>query len=228
MQIPYKLNLLTRVYDFYDAFSAHFSSACVRGCCACCTQDVTITTLEGYRIAQHLVSTEQTDLFQRLQRTAAQKRLQPTITTNQLAALCIQRREPPGESMDWPQAPCPFLSNNECLIYGERPFGCRCFSSTTKCSPTAHAEVDPFLLTVNMLFMQFIEDMDHGGLFGNMTDVLLCLKSEVHRKQYEIHPNLNRSPGLCVNRRIPGLLIPPEHQAKIQPILEQLGKITGR
>jgi len=87
--------------------------------------------------------------------------------------------------------------------------------------------VDPLLLTVNMLFMQFIEDIDQDGLFGNMTDVLLCLKSEVHRKQYEIHPNLNRSPGLCVNRRIPGLLVPPEHHAKIQPLLDQIKKITG-
>ena len=85
----------------------------------------------------------------------------------------------------------------------------------------------PFLLTVNMTFMQFIEDIDHGGQFGNMTDMLLNLKSEVHRKQYEIHPNLNRAPGLCVNCRIPGLLIPPEHQERIQPILEQLRKIIG-
>jgi len=224
MQIPYKLDVLSRVYDLYDAFSARFSFACVRGCCACCTQNVTITSLEGYRIVQHLVST---DLFQRLQPTAAQERFRPSLTTNQLAALCMQRQDPPEESIDWPQTPCPFLSNNECLIYPERPFGCRCFSSTKRCSSTTHAEVDPFLLTANMLFMQFIEDIDYGGLFGNMTDVLLCLKSEVHRKQYEIDPNLHRSPGLCVNRRIPGLLIPPEHQARIQRLLEQLEEITG-
>jgi hypothetical protein len=87
--------------------------------------------------------------------------------------------------------------------------------------------VDPFLLTANTVFMQFIEDIDHGGVFGNMTDVLLWLKSDEHRKQYEGHANLDRLTGLCVNHRIPGLLLPPEHQERIQPILEQLRKITG-
>ena len=82
------------------------------------------------------------------------------------------------------------------------------------------------MFTVNMMFMQFIEDIDCGGQFGNMTDVLLSLKSEAHRNPYEIHSNLNRAPELCVNRRIPGLLIPPEHQEKIQPLLNQLRAVT--
>jgi len=226
MQIQYKLNVLSQMYNLYDAFSAPFNFACDRGCAACCTQNVTITSLEGYCIVQHILSTKQLDLFPRLQPTPSQERFRPSVTTNQIAALCLQRQDPPEESIDCPQAPCPFLSNNECLIYPERPFGCRCFFSTQKCNSTAHAEVDPFLLTANMLFMQVIEDIDRDGLFGNMTDVLLCLESEVHRKQYEIHPNLNRSPGLCVNHRIPGLLIPPEHLARIQPLLNQLEEIT--
>jgi Fe-S-cluster containining protein len=174
------------------------------------------------------VSTGQTDLLQRLQLTAEQERFQPTLTTNQLAALCLQRQDPPEESIDWPTAPCPFLSNNECLIYSQRPFGCRCFSSTKKCNSTTHAEVDPFLLTVNTVFIQFIENIDDGGQFGNMTDVLLGLKAEVHRKKYEINPNLNRSHELCVNRRIPGLLVPKEHHGRIQPLLNKLEEITGR
>lgn len=226
MQTPYKLNVLARVYDLYDTFSAQFTFACERGCCACCTQNVTVTSLEGYRIVQHMLSTEQIDVLQRLQPAAAQERYRPSLTTNQLAALCMQHQEPPDESIVWPQASCPFLANSECLIYSERPFGCRCFSSATKCDLTAQAEVDPLLFTANMLFMQFIEHVDDGGLFGNMTDVLLCLKSEVHRKQYEIHPNLLRSPGLCANRRIPGLLIPPEHHARIQSLLNQIKQIT--
>jgi hypothetical protein len=88
--------------------------------------------------------------------------------------------------------------------------------------------VDPFLLTVNTVFIQFIENIDDGGQFGNMTDVLLGLKAEVHRKKYEINPNLNRSHELCVNRRIPGLLVPKEHHGRIQPLLNKLEEITGR
>jgi Fe-S-cluster containining protein len=226
MQIRHKLNALSGVYDLYDSFSAQFSFACVRGCCACCTQNVTITSLEGYRIVQHLIATKQSDLFQRLQPTTSQERFRPALTTNQIAALCMRHEDPPEERVDWPQTPCPFLSNRECLIYLERPFGCRCFSSTEKCDLTGQAAVDPFVFTVNMMFMQSIEDIDRAGQFGNMTDVLLSLKSEVDRKQYETHPNLHRAPGLCVNHRIPGLLIPPEHQERIQPLLERLRKIT--
>ena len=226
MHLPLRLNVLAHIYNLYDDVSSQFSFACVRGCCACCTQNVTITSLEGYRIVRHLAAMNQSDLFERLQPTTSQERFQPALTTNQIAALCIQHKDPPEERMDWLQAPCPFLSDNECLIYLERPFGCRCFSSTEKCDLTGHAEVDPFLFTVNMMFMQFIEDIDHDGQFGNMTDVLLSLKSEGHRKSYEIHPNLHRAPGLCVNHRIPGLLIPPEHQEKIQPLLNQLRAVT--
>lgn len=226
MQISEKLDVLGHMYDIYATFSAHFSFACVRGCAACCTQNVTMTTLEGYRIVEHLLSTKQLNLLHRLYPLTQQERFQPAVTTNQLAAFCLQRKDPPEEDRNWPRAPCPFLSNNECLVYLHRPFGCRCFFSTRKCDATAHAEVDPFLITVNMLFMQFIEDTDQGGLFGNMTDVLLFLQSDGQRNQYELNANLNPPPGLCGNRSIPGLLIPPEHQTRIRPLIDQIKEIT--
>jgi Fe-S-cluster containining protein len=227
MNISDKLDVLGNMYDIYDTFSAHFRFACVRGCAACCTQNVTMTTLEGYRIVEHLLSSEQPNLPQRLHPLTQQERFQPGVTTNQIAALCLQRKDPPEESRDWPKAPCPFLSNNECLVYLHRPFGCRCFFSTKKCDATAHAEVDPFLITVNMLFMQFIEDIDQGGLFGNMSDVLFFLESDARRNQYERNADLNTPPGLCVNRSVPGLLVPPEHHSRIQPLLEKIQSIRS-
>lgn len=199
--------------------------ACVQGCAACCTQNVTTTTLEGYRIIEHLISARQMDVFQLLHRSAHQERFQPTVTTNELAALCIQGKDPPEENSDRPLATCPFLSNNECLIYLHRPFGCRCFFSTQKCGTIAHAVVDPFLVTVNTLFLQLVEHIDAGGLGGNMTDVLLFLESETQRKQYEANANLNYPPGLSMNRSIPGLLVPPEHHSRIQPILQKIMNI---
>jgi len=224
MEISDKLDILGQIYDIYDAFSTRLSVACVRGCAACCTQNVTMTTLEGYSIVKHLISTGQVGLFQRLHRSAQQERFQPTVTTNELAALCIQGKDPPEEKSDWPRAACSFLSNNECLIYPERPFGCRCFFSIQKCEAIASAAVDPFLVTVNTLFLQVIEHIDGGGLFGNMTDVLLFLESEAQRKKYELNASLNYPGGLPVNRCIPGLLVPPEHHLRIQPILEKIKK----
>jgi len=181
-----------------------------------------MTTLEGYRIVEHLISTGREILFQHLHRSAAQGRFQPRITTNELAALCLQGKDLPEEENAWPRADCPFLSNNECLIYPERPFGCRCFFSKQKCEEISSATVDPLLLTVNTVFLQFIEHIDGGGLLGNMTDVLLFLKSETQRKHYEVKASVNHQDGFSVNRSIPELLVPPEHHLRIQPILQEL------
>ncbi len=226
MELSDKLDILGQTYDIYETISTRLSVACVRGCAACCTQNVTITTLEGYRIVEHLISTGQLNLFQRLRRSAHQERFQPTVTTNELAALCMQGENLPEEECDWPRAACPFLSNNECLIYSERPFGCRCFFSTQKCEAIAYALVDPFLVTVNTVFLQFIEHIDSRGLFGNMIDVLLFLESETQRKRYEISANLNHLRVLSVNRSIQALLVPPEHQSTIKPILQELSSAT--
>ncbi len=225
MDILYKLDILSQMYDIYEAFSTRLSVACVRGCAACCTQNVTMTTLEGYRIFKHLISTGQLNFFQRIHSSAHQERFQPTITTNELAALCMQEENPPEEASNRPRAACPFLSNNECLIYPVRPFGCRCFFSTQECEKNGCADIDLFLITVNTVFLQFIEHIDGSGLLGNMTDVLLFLESETLRKQYEENATLNHPGSIPVNRLIPRLLVPPEHRLRIQPILQKIENI---
>ena len=225
MKISDKLDILSQIYNIYETFSIRLSVACVRGCAACCTQDVTMTTLEGFQIFKHLVSTGQLNFFQRLHASAHQERFKPIITTNELAALCMQEENPPEEESNRPRADCPFLLNNECLIYPARPFGCRCFFSTKKCEEKGYADIEPFLVTVNTVFLQYIEHIDSGGLFGNMTDVLLYLESETQRKQYEENAPLNHPRGIPVNRLIPLLLVPPEHRLKIQPILAKIENI---
>jgi Fe-S-cluster containining protein len=225
MDISGKLDILDQIYDIYETFSTRLSVACVRGCAACCTQNVIMTTLEGYRIVKHLISNGRTDLFQRLQRSAHEERFQPTLSTNELAAVCMKGVDPPEEETCLPLAACPFLSNKECLIYQERPFGCRCFFSTQKCEATACATVDPFLVTVNTVFLQCVEHIDANGFLGNMIDVLLFLESEIQRKQYEANAGLNHPKGLPANRCLPGLLVPPEHHLRIQPFLQKIKNI---
>jgi hypothetical protein len=73
--------------------------------------------------------------------------------------------------------------------------------------------------------LQFIEHVDVGGLFGNMTDVLLFLQSQNSRKQYEANAILNHPPELSTNRSIPALLVPPEHRDRIEPLLHKIRNI---
>ncbi|NVM23801.1 MAG: hypothetical protein HWN68_18735 [Desulfobacterales bacterium] len=224
MQIATKIDALSKIYDIYDAFSKGLTVACERGCATCCTDDVIMTALEGYCILGHLIDAGKMDLLEGVRSTAHQSRFQPAITTNDLAALCLQGEDPPEERSDYSRSPCQFLSNKECLIYQVRPFGCRCFFSTQKCEEAECAVVDPFVVTVNTVFLQFIEHIDAGGFFGNMTDVLLFLESETQRRDYETQASTSYSGSLARNRAIPALVVPPEHQSKLQPILDKLKK----
>ena len=226
MNLSHRLDILARIYDAYEAFSAGLSVACRRGCASCCTQNVTMTTLEGYRIFQYLEEQERLDLLGRTAETISGRRYQPELSTNYLAAFCLREEEPPEEKTDWPVLSCPFLSNNECLIYRDRPFGCRCFLSSERCEENAYAVVDPFVVTVNTLFLQFVEHADAGGFFGNMSDVLAYLESEARREAYKTGNNSREDFGFPVNRPIPGLLVPPEHQLKVRAIFEKLRRVV--
>jgi len=222
-----RITILERLYDVYGTFSAGLRVACVQGCAACCTQNVTMTTLEGYRIIQRLIATEQTHLLQRLHQSPSVTRFQPAISTNELAALCIEGKDPPEEETDAPPAPCPFLLNDACLIYADRPFGCRSFLSARRCEVNTFAVVDPFVITVNTLFLQFVEHADAGGCFGNLTDILLCLETETGRKAYETGGGGLNPAALPKNRPIPAVMVPPKHRQRVKPILEELRRIVG-
>ena len=231
MEIATKIDMLVGIYKVYDDFSKNLTMACKRGCATCCTENVTMTTLEGYCILKHLLSKEKTDLLHAFHGTAQRGRFQPTLSTNELAALCLRGEDPPEEDNDGSGAACPFLRHSECAIYPWRPFGCRCFFSTEVCASVAYAVVSPFLLTVNTVFLQFIEHIDTGGLFGNMNDVLRFLGSETRCSYYETYATVNSLDrldglgGIARNMAIPALLVPPEHQQRLKPILEELGKI---
>ena len=227
MNISDRLHILARIYDLYEDFYAGLPVACSRGCASCCTQNVTMTTLEGYRIFQHLRDAQRLDLLGRPRQATGATRYRPDISTNELAAFCLRGEDPPEEKTDWPALCCPFLQDDECLIYPARPFGCRCFLSSEKCEANAYAVVDPFVITVNTVFLQFVEHADAGGLFGNMNDVLVHLGSDARREAYETGINSRKAWGLPVNRPIPGLLVPPEHQVKIRPLLERLRRVFG-
>lgn len=197
--------------------------ACRRGCATCCTQNVTMTTLEGHRLIEYLGLHDQDALCSVVPGAPHAERYIPAITTNEFAFYCFKGEDPPEEQNASIGMPCRFLSNNECVVYDARPFGCRCFFSTQPCEKEACAVVDPFLITVNTVFLQFIEHMDTEGFFGNLNDVLAFLTSTDQHGSPKA-PICRQ--GLSRNKTIPGLLIPPEHKDRMEPILMDLKRIV--
>jgi hypothetical protein len=227
MDIAAKLRILSRLYEAYDSFAAGLEVACHKYCDSCCTCQVTATTLEGY----YMITTLETDrlpgLLGRLLSASCGSRFRPQLTTNRIAELCLQGRSLPAEERGSENASCPLLADKACLVYGQRPFGCRCFVSRIPCRSSGQAEVDSFVLTVNTVFLQVMEHVDARGCSGNLIDVLLNQSSAAERQAYR-HNRLNcSSAGLIPNRSMPALMVPPEHRRRIAPLWTTLQKILS-
>ncbi len=221
-----KINALDQIYKIYDAFIDSFELACQRYCSTCCTCNVIMTSLEGYKIANHLIENNKSELFKKIKDKFYKKRFLPKITTNKIADFCIRGKELPDEKIDSSWENCPLLINDECPIYTVRPFGCRCMVSKTNCIDKA--EMDSFVLTVNNVFLQYIEHIDQQGFSGNFTDVLLFMESEDNRKKHGIKDLTNPKEGLIKNLPMTILLVPPEHKNKVKPIINSIQTIKVR
>ncbi len=222
MNISVKLRVLHQVNTIYDDFIRKYDLACDRLCAHCCTRNVTMTTLEGYQIIKYLTSSNQMALLEKIKSDEGKSRFIPAVTTNALAQMGYDGEDIPDEDAGDAVENCPILKNDECPVYEVRPFGCRCLVSKYNCQEKGYAEIDPFVVTVNNVFLQFIEHMDEKGFFGNFTDVLLFLESEDMRQSYETASMPTPGPGLIKNHPLSVLLVPPEHRERIKPILELL------
>ncbi len=227
MDFDIKLHVLEELYRLYENFSGSVNAACKRYCAHCCTCNVTLTTLEAYGIAEHLTSGENQASLEALRNAAARDHYQPALTINRLAEICARGDDPPEEDNDPAWGRCPFLTGEDCPIYPIRPFGCRCMTSTRVCEDAGHARMDSFTMTVNNLFMQYIEHIDADGCTGSLLDVAPALSSATRLRQYRENKLMCAEHGLLSNQPIPVLMIPPEHRAKIQPILEAIQGIKA-
>jgi len=225
MSYTKKLAVLKRIYKIYDGIANNWATACRRYCAACCTCNVTMTTLEGTLIEEELADKGKTDLFNRFKAVPANRRYYPQITTNELAERCVQGKAIPDEKSDPQWGKCPILIDNQCPIYQIRPFGCRCFVSTTDCRVNGYADVDPFVISVNNLFLQYIEHIDAHGFFGNMTDILIYINAMAHPQGIRGNSPKETSSRLIINQPLKVLLTPPEHREKIKPFLNSLLQI---
>ena len=222
MNLEQRLMVLKKIYGLYDDASKHLDVACKKYCAACCTPNVTMTTIEGYLIADHMISNGQADVFENIRAKRSKNRFKPKITTNRLADLCMKGDDPPEEEKKHSNKSCPVLKDILCPIYEVRPFGCRCLISTHDCNKKGYAEVDPFVMTLNTLFMQFIEHIDSKGFSGNFADVLLLMASNENRGNYKRKILTYSGADFVPNLKIKVLMVPPEHRMKVKPVLGAL------
>jgi hypothetical protein len=225
MMLTTKLTALDRIYAAYDRFCATLNVACKKYCAHCCTSNVTLTTLEGYKIVDHLIATGKLDIIGGLKHMAATTRYRPQISTNRLAELYAAEAKVPEEEMAAEWQECALLEKNLCSIYDLRPFGCRCFVSRKNCAETGYADIDEFTASMNTVFLQTIEHLDAEGCSGNLIDVLQVMASKDNRQAYAKNRLKCETSGLIVNWSLKVLMIPPEHRTKMEPILQELRQI---
>ena len=225
MELNAKLTILERMVEIYDRFVGEFDLACEKYCAHCCTANVTMTTLEGYRILNHLEKTGETHYLETIGRQAHPDRFLPRISINRMADICARDGDPPDEHLNPDAGPCPVLTDASCPLYPVRPFGCRCMVSAGNCGRTGFADMDPFILTVNDVFLQHLEHIDAQGFTGNFVDVMQFLESDENRQNYAAG-RLGAAPdGLVANQPVFVLMIPPEHRERIQSVLKQIRSI---
>jgi Fe-S-cluster containining protein len=221
-----RMAVLNQLYSIYDDFIHGQNVCCKKKCDFCCTRNVTLTTLEGYNIVEYINLNRKRELFDGLKINLQKKRFIPKVTINNLAEMVCNGESPPEEEVDPNWGACPLLTRQACPIYPVRPFGCRCLVSQVPCSDNGYAELDPFVLTVNNIFLQTIEHIDNQGLMGNLTDILLLLEQGEILKKYS-SSMLKPDKKKIKNSPIKFLMIPPEHRLRVKPILEAIQKING-
>lgn len=221
-ELKRRLSVLYRIYNLYEEFIAPYDLACQHGCAACCTCNMTLTTLEGYRILADMEGATRKTLLEKVRVVSGNKRFQPQMTINSIARLCKDGEPIPDETIDPSWGACPLLFDDACPLYTLRPFGCRCMVSSIDCRKTGYARVDDYILTVNNLFLQHIEHIDACGGTGSLIDILLYFDRPGQLETYHSHMAIIENASLAPNRRIPVLMVPPEHRNLVQPILQKL------
>ncbi len=209
---------ISKTFELYEDYARGIETACQKGCCACCTTNVIVTGLEAAWLYESLDEEKKEEVKELVLASKEIERRIPACTINQMAELFKAGMEVPEDSMPSGMIECPFLSDGSCTIYPVRPFSCRSMSSTTRCATGTEAEMSPVTVTVNTVFMQFIEHMDKDGFSGNLIDMLHAV----------ITGRFDETSGRFVqNRPIQVLVIPPEHRGQIRPFVDNLARIAA-
>ena len=227
-----KEEVLLAVYEEFAAWAQGMDFVCDKGCAACCTQNVTMTAVEGDLIHGHIWEQGQQAWFaERLQEKGQTGR--PQRTTNQFAAACLAAEDSdPGTCGNL--GPCPFLEQDVCTIYPVRPFACRSFASQHPCGAGQPAQAPEAYLSAVTAVMQVIEHLGQGEYWGNMLDVLAALSTLPENREYRnllpaAFAELAQA-NLVAAQPLPGFLISPEEWEQVEPLLRAIfdRQVEGR
>lgn len=204
--------LLHKLYEVYAQWVGRYPLACQKGCSACCTRSVTMTSLEGDEIVGFFRKKGDEGKLAGLIAEIPSTANGMPLTTNQFARLCLERRQIDDDGQGtWDFDPCIFLADDVCTIYEVRPFGCRSFGSQRKCTAVSPAEVAPLHITVNTVCTQIIEHLNSdGGYWGNMADILKVQTGQPADKQ------------VAPAQALPGFLIEPSEEETVNRLLAKL------
>ncbi len=208
-----KLVPLEAVYAFHQEFVRGFPAACEKGCSACCTVNVALTTLEADYLMEGLGSPPGTRAAERLRAAAEQGAYSPTTTLNRNVWQILRGEEVARDAGEHLDGTCPLLTDEgACTVYERRPFACRAMSSRSRCGDNGAADMEPFLVTVNLALYQIVEHLDsQGGFTGNLSS-MLAMRFEAPG----LHP-----PGVK-NCPLPGFMVPPEDKPRFRSFLRRL------
>ncbi len=210
------LRALEYLYEFYDHFLEGFNIACAPGCDTCCSINVFATSLELSFITEHKAAcTLIQDIKEELEVSRSETLYRPINTTNELASFFLRREEPPPDHGEHGKGKCPFLTDRGlCAIYEWRPFACRAMTSQKMCAKGDQADMDPFLVQLNLALYQVIEHLDANGVCGNFLDLVSFFALD----------NDEAENFLIRNRPLPGFLIDPSDKGRFMAFLRRLAR----
>jgi Fe-S-cluster containining protein len=178
-----KLTLLKALYEYLDSVLPKDELFCKPTCSACCTTKLYATSLEAY----YLLPTVPQKLLEEFRGKSYPR---PKLTHNELLRLYRLGGTPPEEEIT-ALLPCPFLTEeNLCSVYDRRPLMCRIMVSTVNCQEKGFAEPPEFHYTAGLLLLQVVENIDLGGLYGSLFDLLLFWKDLEEGRLEEVPPYL--------------------------------------
>jgi len=219
-----KDQILETIYTIFTDWNSSKNVACCKGCAACCTQNVTMTALEGELILRFIHEADMDKWFaEKLQVNRPQHR--PKMSTNDFARACLQGRGVEfGEVSN--QALCPFLKENVCQIYPARPFSCRMMISAKTCSTDQPALIPEHHLAASTALSQIIEHLGQKEYWGNMLDILpaLCDISEHSTTAQHLNTTIMMQARMqtLTAKPLPGFLFTEDEDQTVSPLLNRI------
>jgi len=217
-----KRQVLSSIYNIFDQWNNGLDKACHRGCSGCCTQNVTITAVEGEAILRFILA-EDMSLWMAEKLASPRTHQTPKMTTNDFAAACFEGKDVDPEAYH-NLSVCPFLEKNICTIYPVRPFACRLFISRETCSAMRPALVADDYIEAATAVSQIIEHLGQKEYWGNMLDVLLALLDISEFRAIAEHLNstqiIQARMQTLTAKPLPGFLYSEEHAEKVFPLLQ--------